>query len=354
MIHKLLITSSDRTINKWRTMPNKIEQILNALNKTKNAVWQVEYRYQPFVPEVKDGRITHKWYDNYSYNLFRQGYQHHFLHMSKKQWDLWDLKNTLRGSNHNDKDFVSESYGWADEDTKRGGGLHDQFVQLVLHEVGGHGLSRACGVEDITHKVHDINVDLANVAGFWERFDMNKWEPKYQEGMKKVGMLQQILDLTKRLNFLKKKTPDLTLVCPIPKEYQKITQPYGVFRPEWYPQTKHHIGADFPTPVGTPLVAPFYGEVVTAGYTSTLGFYCHYAYNLDGVPYMERYIHLREEPKLGKRNRGEVVAYSGDTGFIKGIHTHVDIWFKEVNVPILTEKNFRNFTVDPAKHYGLI
>lgn len=348
MIHKLLITSSDRTINKWRTMPVKIEKILYALNKTKNAVWQVEYRYQPFVPEVKNGRITHDWYNKFSYPLFRQGYQHHFLHMSEKQWDLWELQSNLRGANQIDRDFVNESYGWADEDTKRG--IYDQFVQIVLHETW-HELCRACGVKDTLHEWHTKDFDITKAD--WSVFDMNKWQPVYQEGMKKVGLLQQVLELTKRLNFLKKKTPKLTLVCPIPKKYQKITQPYGVFRPEWYPQTKHHIGADFATPVGTPLVAPFHGEIVKVGYTPILGFYCHYAYTFDGVPYMERYIHLREQPKLGKRKQGEVVAYSGKTGFIRGVHTHIDIWFKEVNVPILTEKNFRNYTIDPAKHYSL-
>jgi hypothetical protein len=207
MQFKLLILTTDPTVLKWKSLTNKLVAIRTALNKTKNATWTVDVRYQDLKPVLNSkNRIDQTWYNSISYPIFREGYQEVFIHFSAKQWKTFGLDKGIRGANQVDEDFVGESYGWSDEDTKRGKSKLSQFVQVVLHEVGGHSLARACGVKDITHEVHKDTVNLANVPGFFERYDLTNWQPKYQEGMKKVGMLQTILDLTKKLNFLKKKS----------------------------------------------------------------------------------------------------------------------------------------------------
>lgn len=191
---KLLILSCDPTITKWKSLDSKIKEIETALNKTKNAVWTVGVRYEDFKPEVVNGRITQSWYNAISYPLFRQGNQFTYLHFSMKDWKKYKLDTGIRGANQVDDDFVGESYGRGDENTKRGKSKQNQFVQNVLHEVGGHALARACGVPDITHSVHKDNIDLGSVPGFFERYDMNTWHPVWTEGMKEVNRLQALIN----------------------------------------------------------------------------------------------------------------------------------------------------------------
>jgi hypothetical protein len=184
MTHHLLIVSSDQSIMSWRTREEKRRTIERTLNKT-NAPWLVTIQYRPFVPQVKDGRITHQWMNDFSYPYFKRGFQHVSVHLSMAQWNLWGLKDSLRGSNHNDDDFVSESYFKSDELTRRG--RHNQFVQTCLHEIW-HDLCRACGIKDDLHDWHKNDYDITNAD--WSRFDMNKWHPTYQEGIGIIAKLK--------------------------------------------------------------------------------------------------------------------------------------------------------------------
>lgn len=200
MKYKLLIISSDPTILKWKSLESKKKFILDGLNQTKNGAWEVEIRYQAVSPTVINGRIEQKWYNDFSYPLFREGYQFIYLHFSMKQWDDLKLDSSLRGANQIDTDFVGESYGRGDESTLRGRTRQNQFVQNVLHEMS-HEIARTTKVPDLTHPYHDKNKDI---SGIFKTYDMANWQPVYQTGMKKVGLLTKIIELTKQLINLNK------------------------------------------------------------------------------------------------------------------------------------------------------
>lgn len=194
MTKKLLIISTDPTIYKWRTHTDKIQKVTDALNTTKNATWEVEVRYIGVRPKVVNGRITHEYMNELTYPFFREGYHHVGLHVSGTQWVNWGLQSTLRGARHRDDDFVGEFYFQADENTRRG--RYNQFVQTALHELW-HELCHTCGVKDDLHDWHNGNTDITKAD--WSRFDMKKWQPKYQEGVKKIGLLEQLLNKLKKL-----------------------------------------------------------------------------------------------------------------------------------------------------------
>lgn len=341
---KLRIVTTDPTTLKWKSLDAKLTAIANALNKTKNATWEVSIEYQDVTPEIVKGRITHSWFNQFSYPLFRKGYEEVFLHFSMKRWKELGLDQGIRGAKHVDTDYVGESYGRADENTKRGKSNHNQFVQVILHETGGHSLSGGCGVKDITHDVHTDNVDLATVPGFFERYDMAKWQPRYQEQRNTILSL-----LAKGWEMVKQKKSQLIkqkFIAPFP-QWSKATQAYGVANPVWYPRTGIHIGTDFGTPVGTEIKAPLDGEITRTGnFPTSIGIWVEFKC---GGKYIV-FCHLKSAMLKGLYKQGQVIAVSGDTGFIKGIHTHVEGWHDQMNRSALTKTNARTLTFDVTKH----
>jgi len=330
---KLLILTTDPTLLKWRTLPKKLDAITQALNKTKNATWEIEVRYRPLVPTLDARyRITHAWYDALSYPLFREGNHFIYLHFSANQWTKYGFPKGLRGSNHADTDFVGESYGWADENTERGDTGLNQFIQNVLHELS-HAIARSTGVTDKTHEYHAKH---HNISGLFSSYDMAHWHPTYQAGMAKISQLQKIIDA-----LLGTKRPQHFF----PLHKTAITQAYGVPNPVWYPRTGHHIGTDYATPIGTAIIAPDDCEVVRAKTDTALGNWCEV--RLDDM-YLT-FAHLKSKPMLGNRKQGWVIGFTGDTGFVTGPHCHVEAWSVPRDVSILTKDNFREYTSDVTR-----
>lgn len=331
---KLIIITLEPATLTWRSLDAKLTAIATALNQTKNATWEVSIEHQALVPAVKAGRITQDWFNTVSYPLFRQGYHLVALHMTKAQQKAWGIQPSLRGANQIDDDFVGECYFWADENTKRG--RFNQFIQTCLHECS-HELHRATGVPDQTHAYHDAQGDI---SGIFKTLDMAKWQPAYQAGMSVV-------------EALKKKLASLTakpskLFHPVPKEFRRVSQAYGIANSTWYPKTGHHLGADYGTPVGTPIYAPWDCKVTASGTKhETLGGWCHVEYVKDGVQYEERWSHLSRVPQLQAFKRGQVVAYSGDTGLATGPHLHREVWKGDVRPDLITSKNWSEMTIDP-------
>lgn len=149
--------------------------------------------------------------------------------------------------------------------------------------------------------------------------------------------------------YLEKKEPKLT--HPVEKYRNLISRAYGVADAKFYPQTGHHIGTDYACPVGTPIKAPFAGEVTVAGNSPALGNFCHYKYTFKGQTYTARFMHLSMIPVGGKYKQGELIELSGKTGKITGPHLHVDVWYNDVRLDLINKKNWATLTVDPQKHY---
>lgn len=332
MKYKLLIVSADPTILSWKSLPAKRQAILNALNKTPNGEWELEIRQQAVTPKVTKGRVDHKWYDTFSRPLFREGNHFIYIHFSMKQWQDLGLDRSIRGANQIDTDFVGESYGRGDEHTLRGRTRENQFIQNVLHEMS-HELARTTKVTDRTHLYHDRNPDISGIFG---SYDMNLWHPVYKEKMGIIAGLQ-----AKLASLLKKKFKE-----PFP-QWSKPTQAYGVANSVWYPRTGIHIGTDFGTPVGTEIKAPMDGEITRVGnWPTSLGIWVEFKC---GGKYI-LFCHLDLAMKKGIYKQEQVIAISGDTGFIRGIHTHVEGWHNPMDRNILNKENARQLTFDVTKH----
>lgn len=332
---KLLIITTDPKTLKWKSLWSKIGMIRNALNLTPNATWDVSIEYRDLKPQVVDGRITHAWYDSISRPLFNEGFHHIYIHFSMKHWRELGLNADLRGSNMTDADFVGESYGRGDENTLRGKTRQNQFIQNILHEMS-HELARATGIADMTHSWH---VEQPDISGIFRLYDMNNWQPVYQEKMSVIiSIMQKIIELLKR--------QEDTLFHPVQYIPRFISQKYGKLN-DSYPRTGRHIGTDYAIPVGTPIHAPALGKVTTAGMGKATGNFCHFEYSFQGEIYEERWCHLREVPRLGAYARGTIVAHSGNTGMSTGPHLHREVWRRDVRVDLINAENWDEMTLDP-------
>lgn len=104
----------------------------------------------------------------------------------------------------------------------------------------------------------------------------------------------------------------------IPVEDYFISSEFG---PRW--GSTHH-GVDLAVPTGTSVVAARDGVVIQTGWNGDLGISV-YVEHSDGV--VTRYAHLNESiVELGQEvSQGEVIAYSGNTGYSTGPHLHFEI-----------------------------
>ena len=108
--------------------------------------------------------------------------------------------------------------------------------------------------------------------------------------------------------------------------YDSKENPFGFFSDDnfkYYPDTGTHIGADFRVAVGTPVFAPAVGELYEAKFNPYKGNIGIYIFKHGGVEWGLELCHLKELPKKGKYEEGEIIAYSGKTGkSITGPHVH--------------------------------
>lgn len=331
---KLLIATMDPTTLQWPSLKRKQQAILAGFNKTPNASWDVRVEYFNVKPEVNDqGRITHEWFNDFSYPLFREGNHLVNLHMSMKQWAVLGLDRGIRGANQIDTDFVGESYVRADEDTRRGNTRLNQFEQTNMHE-GSHELARGTGVVDRTHEYHAKNRDI---SGIFTSYDMKNWQPEYQKGIAEIDRLTKLLATLQGQVAMKR---------PLAFHWDKISQPYGVRNPLLYPLTEHHLGTDFATPIGTIIFAPADGEITGKGFLpQSLGHWCEYKV---GNRYLI-FCHLMQPVLTGPRKSGQIIGLTGNTGKSTGPHLHLELWNRPMNRSILTKDNWSKITSDITK-----
>ncbi|MDY6322987.1 MAG: peptidoglycan DD-metalloendopeptidase family protein [Succinivibrio sp.] len=105
----------------------------------------------------------------------------------------------------------------------------------------------------------------------------------------------------------------------------KVTSPFNPARR--HPVTgvvRPHLGTDFGMPVGTPIIAPADGVVVTASFTRSTGYYVVLRHR---GAYSTVYMHLsRISVKPGQSVKaGAVIARSGNTGLSTGPHLHYEL-----------------------------
>lgn len=328
-LHRAIIVSTSVTTKAWKTREAKRLAFENTLNSMKNADFTLDWIHRDFTPEVVNGRITRESFDKLSLPLLKEGYDFVLLHMSSRQWKAWKLEPHTRGIAQTvDGDEVAEGYFWADENTKRNG--YNQFIETGLHELS-HLFCYGAKRLDETHAYHDAN---GTIVGLFTKYDMDDYQRDRFLLKKKVSFLQCVLA----------KLQATTKTYPLASSYwSKPSQAYGVANSAWYPLTGHHIGTDFATPVGTPIKAHQDGVVIDSGYLpKSLGYWCQVQYQ----DYCLVFCHLKAEPKRKTVLRGEVIAYTGNTGFTTGAHLHLEGWHKPMDRSKLNKETWKTLTFD--------
>lgn len=124
----------------------------------------------------------------------------------------------------------------------------------------------------------------------------------------------------------------IALHYPFDRQYL-ISQPYGVTNLDYF--IGWHTGMDISCPVGTPIHAIADGEILYAGWNNPViktGKLAGYGLNIflyDPVTNQSvLFAHLSQlNVKAGQKvHKGDIIGWSGDTGFSKGPHVHIGFY----------------------------
>lgn len=321
---------------KWKSRALKHKEIkrILALAGFTDVTFTVEYRdvvAEYGIPTIVDGKIAHDWYEEaISNKAYAEGYNFVIWQFSRADGKKWGVEPRIHGLNFRDGDFFGESWVACDERSVwkfNDGATRSEYPKSVAHEIG-HELTR----QSITMlEVHDYDY----------KRDINKLEQFYMDIKKEresaTGpLLARLAELTKQLASM------LTSYTRPFAEWNKVTQKYGEFDPVTYTMTGHHIGTDFATPIWTEIKAPADCTVTRSGHSYYMGFWCEV--KVDSW-YMVC-LHLQEAPAIRSYKKGETIAVVGKTGMIKGVHAHIEGWYKPMDRTILTRDNWKDLTFD--------
>jgi len=114
----------------------------------------------------------------------------------------------------------------------------------------------------------------------------------------------------------------------LPIKNGKIGTPYGKPGKIW--AAGHHQGADFPVPVGTPVLSVADGVVAGVGQVWGPNFGNHQVvvqYTVNGQHYWAIYAHCSKSfVKVGQKvKKGKKIALSGAEGHVTGPHLHFEV-----------------------------
>lgn len=118
------------------------------------------------------------------------------------------------------------------------------------------------------------------------------------------------------------------LQWPVPGYYQ-LTSAYGYRTSPIYGGTEFHGGIDIGVPCGVPQRAPAAGTVTTAGWTGGGGnmVYINHGY-VNGASWQTGFAHYSSVAvSVGQYvQAGDVIGYTGSTGWSTGCHMHFEVW----------------------------
>ncbi len=130
------------------------------------------------------------------------------------------------------------------------------------------------------------------------------------------------------------------------KNWDRIKRGYRFGEKTFY--SARHLGTDYIVPEGTPVYAPYDCEIIKMGDFPEGGNTIHvrFEHKKYGNLIM-RCMHLEKMSPKGKYKKGDILAYSGNTGkYTEGPHLHLDISRNQVEI-----NNFGNF-LDPEKIFN--
>ncbi len=151
-------------------------------------------------------------------------------------------------------------------------------------------------------------------------------EKKQAEIAVEIERLEEELRITFDPSILPSKRPKV-LGYPVSDVF--VTQEYGATAfARWAYKTKFHNGFDFKASIGTPILAAEDGEVMAVGNNGQVQ-YGRYILIKHQNNLATLYAHLsREIVKKGEGvKRGQVIGYSGNTGYSTGPHLHFGVYW---------------------------
>ena len=142
----------------------------------------------------------------------------------------------------------------------------------------------------------------------------------------------------------------------LPLSGARLTSGFGTRFHPILRTSRMHAGVDFPAPVGTPLVATGDGRVSFVGKRSGYGNVIEVEHPLAGK--MTRYAHLsRIAPGVAVGTavrRGQVIAYSGNTGLSTAPHLHYEVRSLDAEQSPMNPVNTFVPGVTPAEYRELL
>ncbi len=112
----------------------------------------------------------------------------------------------------------------------------------------------------------------------------------------------------------------------IPVNYTRFSSPFGYRIHPVYGDWRFHYGVDLSAPQGTPIIASRSGQVTTATYDSSSGYYVSINH-LDG--FSTRYLHMTHYIVSPGDYvvAGQIIGYCGSTGTSTGPHLHFSVYY---------------------------
>lgn len=133
-----------------------------------------------------------------------------------------------------------------------------------------------------------------------------------------------------------------TFMWPLPATNNVITCPYGMRKHPITGVRKLHTGIDLRASTGTKVYAANSGTVTTSGYSSAWGNYIIISHG-GGLTTLYAHLSRRSVSKGNKVKRGDIIGYTGNTGYSTGPHLHFEIDKNGTPYDPLTE--FKGFSV---------
>ena len=115
-----------------------------------------------------------------------------------------------------------------------------------------------------------------------------------------------------------------TFMWPLPAGNNVVTCKYGMRTHPIPGKRKLHTGVDLRASTGTKVYAANKGTVTTSGYSSAWGNYIIISHG-GGITTLYAHMSKRSVSKDDKVKQGDIIGYSGNTGYSTAPHLHFEI-----------------------------
>jgi len=345
--------------------------IYKALSKVRNLeigdIDVVQFTPDATVPTetYPDGDVKMSWgyfRKRFSNNAFQKGYNVVCVHTSDKIHKQWGIKGIL-GTYRADPDAIMEFYFTADRNERppRNRTRYlTEFQRMFLHEIS-HGFERwifgttlygkyKSGTGNNLNLTHYYDWEVKRIDDVFDYYDMGDYIGDYGESYKQTWM---VIIMTRLVELYMQLINKMTL--PVAKKYwTRVTQ--AAYNKSSHYRSGIHPGSDHGTPIDTPIQAwaNEFSVYETFNNHKSMG-------NAAYIRFMDshrkvrwaRVLHLNAPAIKGSFKRGEVFAYTGNTGFSTGPHLHIEIWSEPINpARLYTKAGVLGATLDPVAFFA--